>query len=43
MFENRLVTLDLLLPLPAAGRKDFVEGCALHTSMAPPCMPLTNV
>ncbi len=32
MLQNRLVALDCLLPLPAAGLKDFVEGYALHTS-----------
>ncbi len=32
MLQNRLVALDRLLPLPAAGLKDFVAGFALHTS-----------
>ena len=29
MFQDRLFTLDHLLPLPAVGLGDFVEGCAL--------------
>ena len=32
MLQHRLVALNRLLPLPAAGLKDFVEGAALHTS-----------
>ena len=31
MLQDRLVALDRLVPLPAVGRKDFVEGAALHT------------
>ena len=30
--QNRPVALDSLLPLPAVGRKEFVEGEAIHTS-----------
>ena len=32
MFQDWLFVLDRLLPLPAVGLGDFVEGCALHTS-----------
>jgi len=32
MLQNWLFTLDSLLPLPAVGLGDFVEGLALHTS-----------
>ena len=30
MVQDRLFTLDGLLPLPAVGLADFVEGYALH-------------
>ena len=32
MFQNRLFSLDSVVPLPAARLKDFVEGAALHAS-----------
>ena len=32
MVLNWPFAFDSLLPLPAAGLGDFVEGCALHTS-----------
>ena len=32
MLQSWLFALDCLLPLPAVGLGDFVEGFALHTS-----------
>lgn len=32
MFQNRLFALASMLPLPATGLGDFVEGNSLHTS-----------
>lgn len=32
MLQHRLIVLDRFVPLPAVGRKDYVEGIAIHTS-----------
>ena len=33
MLQDRFFALDRVLPLPAVGLEEFVEGKALHTSL----------